>query len=386
MDFNIRSFSHHILLTGPVLFHCHCALAGASDSGAASPLPTTIEFAEQQYLLEDSQELATTITIDPVPEGGLYSAGMKVTVRSIAGNLVGFLSPSLHADLGFDGVRLRTESRSELLQGAAALKGSADFTSPAKATLNQTELAAFRLSGLTPGSYTLGLTFWNELGATEDIFVTGCCVRLDPFITFETAQLEVVQSNPVENLAIQEIQGLTFNPQTGLFEQVIRITNTGNHTVEQFRLWIESLPDGVALKNAHGSENDDAFLELRQALAAGESVELTLEYHDPTRRPSFTPIFRPEQSEAIAPLPSPDRLLNVDLRIIEINARSVLVEFITQKNFRYQLEYSDNMTAWSVAQPEIIGTGERIQWLDNGLPKTSSLPSSKRFYRITTQP
>ena len=39
---------------------------------------------------------------------------------------------------------------------------------------------------------------------------------------------------------------------------------------------------------------------------------------------------------------------------------------------------------WKTAEPSVVGTGTRIQWIDSGPPKTERHPAagSGRFYRV----
>ena len=49
---------------------------------------------------------------------------------------------------------------------------------------------------------------------------------------------------------------------------------------------------------------------------------------------------------------------------------------------------SGNLVDWKTVVPAINGTGTRLQWVDNGPPKTELLPSldSHRFYRLILLP
>jgi hypothetical protein len=68
--------------------------------------------------------------------------------------------------------------------------------------------------------------------------------------------------------------------------------------------------------------------------------------------------------------------------------QTFLVEFLTISNRLYSVQYSSNLTTWKDAQPAITGNGTRIQWIDNGQPKTETPPSttSARFYRVILLP
>jgi hypothetical protein len=65
-----------------------------------------------------------------------------------------------------------------------------------------------------------------------------------------------------------------------------------------------------------------------------------------------------------------------------------LVEFLTISNRLYSIQYSSNLRSWKDAQPAVTGNGTRIQWIDNGEPKTESTPAATpaRFYRVILLP
>jgi hypothetical protein len=68
-----------------------------------------------------------------------------------------------------------------------------------------------------------------------------------------------------------------------------------------------------------------------------------------------------------------------------------VLEFPTLTNFSYYVRYSDSLTNFSAqntnsteiltASPAFRGNGRRVQWLDNGPPRTQAVPTN-RFYRI----
>jgi hypothetical protein len=66
--------------------------------------------------------------------------------------------------------------------------------------------------------------------------------------------------------------------------------------------------------------------------------------------------------------------------------RLALVEFNTISNRLYYVQYapSADSTNWATSLPPLRGTGQRVQWIDNGPPKTVSLPGpgTNRFYRV----
>jgi hypothetical protein len=75
-------------------------------------------------------------------------------------------------------------------------------------------------------------------------------------------------------------------------------------------------------------------------------------------------------------------------RAMMLSNRTFLLEFSSEAGRTYYVQYSGNLIVWKTAQPAITGTGTRVQWIDNGQPKTESAPSTegKRFYRVIMLP
>jgi hypothetical protein len=61
-----------------------------------------------------------------------------------------------------------------------------------------------------------------------------------------------------------------------------------------------------------------------------------------------------------------------------------LIEFRSQLNRLYTIQYSSDATDWISVFPSLLGTGELIHWLDDGPPKTDPPPATQpsRFYRV----
>lgn len=62
----------------------------------------------------------------------------------------------------------------------------------------------------------------------------------------------------------------------------------------------------------------------------------------------------------------------------------VVIEFPTEVGRVYVVQYSADGTTWVTSPTILRAGGNRIQWIDSGLPKTSSPPSAeaRRFYRV----
>jgi hypothetical protein len=341
--------------------------------------PTTVRFDRPAYTADLDVPVAASILIDPVPLGGLYSQGMIITVRDREGSLAGFINPTPPATLNFDGPLLGAPGAVSAVGGSGGVKGSARF-STLRETLNQATLATLGISGLPPGLYDLAITPWNELGPTEDIFVTGLSETLDEYITFEPSTLEII------GFVLPEITvsgTIRLQAQTGLLEQRLTVTNNTGRAITAFRLFVTGLPADVVLWNAHGTIDGVPYIDVFADLAAGESMEVILEYRRPNRNPGFAPAFLVGAPVGPPPAAGGKAPLNLDLRVVRKDHAGLLVEFLSEKDKRYLFEYSDNMQDWHVSLPVVIGTGDRIQWLDGGPPRTRAIPTQARFYRVS---
>jgi hypothetical protein len=119
-------------------------------------------------------------------------------------------------------------------------------------------------------------------------------------------------------------------------------------------------------------------------LPAGATVDLIAEYYVADRRTQPTPVYEAGVANPLVAVygetgqPKIERVLFRD--------QMALVEFNTISNRLYYVQYAPIAAAtnWSTALPPLTGTGQRVQWIDNGPPKTDSVPggTSNRFYRI----
>ncbi len=71
-------------------------------------------------------------------------------------------------------------------------------------------------------------------------------------------------------------------------------------------------------------------------------------------------------------------------RAIWLADGSFMIEFSAVPGQVYYIQYGDDMRTWKTVTPGGTSSANRIQWIDNGQPKTESFPSkqSARFYRV----
>jgi hypothetical protein len=65
-----------------------------------------------------------------------------------------------------------------------------------------------------------------------------------------------------------------------------------------------------------------------------------------------------------------------------------MIEFSAVPGQIYHVQYCDDLRTWKTVTPAATNSANRIQWIDDGQPKTESFPSNRfcRFYRVITLP
>jgi len=179
----------------------------------------------------------------------------------------------------------------------------------------------------------------------------------------------------------------TVNPQNGLEEQSILLTNAGTNDVPAARVVVTGLTN--RLFNAVGTNDGNPFVYYSASLAAGQSVNLLLQY-----APRIAFPFTNGQLHAFA-VPPPDWTpppvsgvstnLNIT-RIVRLSSGNILIEWPSVTNRAYTVIYSDNVLFSNamVAPPSVVAPANRTQWIDYGPPTTVSAPTNavSRFYRV----
>jgi hypothetical protein len=336
-----------------------------------------IAFPQSHYDVPGLQEFQIPIRINPLPAAGLFSYGLITTVEGDNG-LVGIVTMNPLADLAFDGV-LGAGSRGVAAEtGKFSSKGSVNVFLPDKANHLDPVLGNLSVAGLPDGNYTLRLAPYNTLGPTETIFVDGLNRSLDPQLEFGSATVAVI-SAPTGT--ITEVGAIRADRQTGLLIQQYDVKNTGRISAV-FRVLIKNMPAGSTVWNAHGQAGGVPYIDLPALLAPGATTRITIEYRSQDRstipKPQFELIAAPASGF------NPQGVATTLKPRATISGGDVLLEFDSETGISYYIQYSSDLIAWQTALPKVEGTGNRIQWVDNGSPKTASHPSTagSRFYRI----
>lgn len=225
----------------------------------------------------------------------------------------------------------------------------------------------------------------NNLGTNQVTASVAATDVSDPFADDNTTTNSLVVVAPQTNaISASFVSGQVFNPQTGLMEQKLRLTNGSGAAVEGARAILSNL--NATIYNASGTNDGKPFVALIRPLAAGETSDLLLEYFSPERVPFGNPTVVPWGVPAYVPV-APSGGVEVAVSGWEkLPTGGFLVEFPAEPGKVYQLIYSDDVTYSNAlrALPAITAPADRVQWIDEGPPKTRRHPAdvSTRFYRV----
>ncbi len=182
------------------------------------------------------------------------------------------------------------------------------------------------------------------------------------------------------------------NPQTGLFEEQVVVTNTGFATVLGIQLYVDGLRSGVQLYNASGTNPGRPYVQYNSSLNPGQTVSFLLEFYVPDRQP-FT------NSLSAVAITNPVTLLTnnagaTPITRVFMDTRTTgqprfVIEFTSVPGKTYTIIYSDDHgTTWKAATPSVSAGSNSTQWYDDGPPETDGPPAStsSRFYGIIANP
>ena len=191
----------------------------------------------------------------------------------------------------------------------------------------------------------------------------------------------------LESLPLTILQGIHFNPQTGLYEQTVRVSNPSYSTFDGVRVNILGLPGTVHVYNASGETNGIPYVQSGAPVPPGGHVDFVIEYYVTAGGAVPNPVLQVELVSAGGGAAVFGAGVHINRGFMRPD-RTFLVEFATDMNRLYYVQYSSDLRTWKTAQPAISGNGTWIQWIDSGLPKTESAPATTdmRFYRVIVLP
>src|SRR6266568_4391889 len=177
------------------------------------------------------------------------------------------------------------------------------------------------------------------------------------------------------------------NPQTGLFEQNVTVTNVGDASATAVRLLVGGLRTNDFLYNAVGTNGSRPYVQYNAPLNPGQTVQFALEFYASDRQP-FTNAFEvqavlPSSTSTNGPLGV--AIDHVFIDSVTADSPRFIIEFTSIPGRTYTIIYSDDgLVTWQAATPTITANANRTLWYDDGPPKTGSKPLSNmsRMYRV----
>jgi uncharacterized repeat protein (TIGR01451 family) len=205
----------------------------------------------------------------------------------------------------------------------------------------------------------------------------------------DTASTNIVISDFSGQLIATNSSAMVYNPQTGLMEQIITLANIGTNSVPSARVIVSGLTN--RLYNSVGTNNGNPFVLYSSTLDTNQSVNLVLEYFIPTRLPItvsnsfYTAVGVPAVN--LSSGSGTNGTFNIT-RVVALANGNLLIEFQSILGRSYTIQYSGDAVSFTNSQPPVIAPADRVQWIDEGPPKTVSKPASAglRFYRVLLNP
>jgi uncharacterized repeat protein (TIGR01451 family) len=184
----------------------------------------------------------------------------------------------------------------------------------------------------------------------------------------------------------------TYNPQNGLVEQSITVSNAGLTSVPAARLVVTGLA-GQQLYNNVGTNSGNPFVVFAPGLAAGQTVSLLLQFF----AANYFTLTNSQLQAFAVPVPnlSPPPVSSaspalVITRVFPLANGKMLLEFPSIPGRTYTVVYSTNalFSNAMIAPPSFVAPVTPMQWVDYGPPTTASLPAAApaRFYRVILNP
>ena len=216
-------------------------------------------------------------------------------------------------------------------------------------------------------------------------------------ITGTSGNITVGTLYPTATQVAGPVGGYKVNPQTGLFDVTVNVTNTTINALNGFRLHV----DYSAYKTAFPSlklqaatsyaSYPDVYIDYPYPVAVGATVPMHLTFFTSNRQ--FPNPFAPILSVTTLSTSQTAQATNAGVQVSRIlvqnpgPTQTILIEFPTIPGRWYRVSFSTNdMSHWLDSQTPIQATATKTQWIDNGAPFTDSPPAppsvTSRFYKV----
>jgi uncharacterized repeat protein (TIGR01451 family) len=268
--------------------------------------------------------------------------------------------------------------------------GLVQVSPSAGATTNTAGRVVFAVSGLAVSSSITNTVFiiptnTGSLTLTANIGAGGFS---DTNTANNSATTNLIVTAPDTNQVVATFSSQLLDFQTGLFRQTVTLVNTSATALASARLIVVGLASSNQLYNATGTNLGHPFVVYPNAINPGAMVDFLLEFYYPSRQPQSNLTYVAYG----VPTPNLGTTTNgasITLHLVNVSGSRVLLEFPSTPGKTYRIVYSADpaFTTPLLAEPPIVAPADKTQWIDEGPPKTISLPgtSASRFYRVFEQ-
>jgi hypothetical protein len=229
---------------------------------------------------------------------------------------------------------------------------------------------------LTLSAALAGGTF-NDTNSVNDSAITN--------ITVEAALTNILVATNLR-------PAMVFNPQNSVMEQTIRLVNVSQtNEVASARVIVTGLASSNRLYNAVGTNNGNPYVVYAASLAPGESVDLLMQYIVSNRLSVAidNTNYLALPTSAFSVVAATNYTLQITNYVV-LPSQAFLIEFPAIKGRTYTILYSSDLLTNTLlaAQPPIVAQADKVQWIDDGPPKTISHPMNapSRLYRVLLNP
>src|SRR5207249_2273208 len=87
----------------------------------------------------------------------------------------------------------------------------------------------------------------------------------------------------LERAPLTVVSAMHFNPQTGLFEETVRVSNRTYSTFDAVRLYVSGLTNGATVYNPSGTNGGLQYVQSFGPVQPGSYVDFLIEYYVPSR-------------------------------------------------------------------------------------------------------
>src|SRR4029077_13495712 len=127
--------------------------------------------------------------------------------------------------------------------------------------------------------------------------------------------------------------------QTGLFEQIVRVSNPTRFSFDAVQVLVYGLTNGATLYNASGvTSNGIPYVQSLGPSASGSYVDFVFEYYVPSRvMPN--PTLVPQLTTPSGPASASGSQQHIDRGVL-LPDKTFLIEFTSVSNSLYAIQYS----------------------------------------------